>query len=207
MTTLNEDGKSEIQLPHPLTLYTEVSSLRAIELKAGKLESQGEAKSNIIRWLSEIVLAQTQPDHLRTLGVSRDQLIFASPTPYQGSSPMAGKVLMAFDTDPALVYVAEGDHLTAMRQFGVVDFSILSKLQQMMGRGLGITQKEFLPQYESLPAEMKDKLSADITPLSLDYWGSVVPYADYRKLPHPYAEPETLLTSGAPITNIRELSG
>ncbi len=206
MSSLDEEGKKETIQPQTVTLYTEVSPEKADELERGQLVSAGEARSNLIRWISEIVLEETEPEKLKALGIARmKQPIFATPVPYQGKEPMAGKIPLAFDTDPSLVYIAEGDHLTAMRQFGVVDLGILKQLQQMIGKSTGVTQKEFLPHYESLPGELKTKLQLDLTPLATDYWNSAVPSGDYAKLDKPYFEPETLLLPKATIGNLRRL--
>ncbi|HUW22266.1 MAG TPA: hypothetical protein VMW41_06410 [Candidatus Bathyarchaeia archaeon] len=205
MTTQHEENRAERPLLQTVTLYTEVSSRRAKELVGGTMESSSEAISNLTRWISEIVLQDTQPEELKALGISRSQPIFATPVPFQGATPMKGKVLLTFETNPSHVYVAEGDHLTAMRQVGIIDMGLYSKLRQAIGKSTEVTFNEFLPHYQSLPRQDKDNIVAGIAPLAHNYWTSVVPYSEYIKFPQPYTEPETLLLPQAPIVSLRKI--
>lgn len=200
-----DENQAEFISHKTTTLYTEVSPQRAESLIHGDLDNRRESTSNITRWISEIILQDTLPEEMKAIGISRKQSIFSSPTPFQGASPIGGKVLLAFETDPSLVHVAEGDHLTRMRQAGVIDMGVYMQLQKMIGKSIGVTSAEVLLHYNSLPQQTRDTITEGILPLARNYWKSVVPYNKYIKLPQPYIEPEALLLPQAPISNIKKV--
>jgi len=178
---MGEDQAEHVS-PKPITLYTEVSPQRAENLLHGDTAIPAKGTSNITRWISEIILQDTLPEELKDIGISRKQAIWSTPTPFQGTSPIEGKVLLAFETDPSLVYVAEGDHLTQMRQAGVIDMGAYIQLQKMIGKSLGVTSAEVLSHYNSLPQQTRDTITEGILPLARNYWKSVVPYNKYIKI-------------------------
>lgn len=200
-----EEDQAEFVSPKPITLYTEVSPQRAENLLHGNTAMPGEGTSNITRWISEIILQDTLPKELKALGISREQTVWSTPIPFQGASPIEGKVFLAFETNPSLVHVAEGDHLTQMRQAGVIDIGAYMQLQKMIGKSTGVTNAEVLSHYNSLPQQTRNTITEGILPLARNYWKSVVPYNKYIKFPQPYIEPEALLLPQAPISNIKKV--
>lgn len=199
------DGRSEYLSHGAVTLYTKASFQRADDLLSGRINNnEHNPRSNITRWISEIILQETMPDNLKALGISRKQPIFSTPVPFQGATPGIDKVLLAFETDSSQAYVAEGDFLTQMREFGVVDMGVLMQLKQQIGRSRDVTFEDVFKLYTSLSSENKKLIIDGITPLAQNYWNSVVPYDEYIKTSNSYIESEVLLLPQAPIINIRK---
>lgn len=203
---MSENANQEKERPwQTTTVYAEVSPRRAREILGGILESTLPFRDHPNRWLAELSLDRYQPDELKVKGIGRRQTIFASPIPYQGHEPVKGRVLLALDVDPQAIYVAEGNHVSAIRARagGIQNILLLKEIAPAPRKGM--TRKEFERKFNATPQEAQDQLLAGVKTEAEAYWASVVSYPEYKAGKETYHEPEILMTPATQMSNMKKV--
>lgn len=186
-----EENKQRVNV----IIYTEVSLERAREILQGVYELSVPTRHFPNRWYAEIVLDHFEPPQLREKGVSRQQAIFASPIPYQGSKPIHGRELLVLEVNPEGLYVAEADHvseiITPTVSSGTLERIILLK-NLKLSEG-AITRQEFEDKFNALSEQQRARLIALSEEQAKKYWESVITYREYATEAEQYYEPEILM--------------
>lgn len=205
MTEDLDQGKKEMPT-NSVVIYTEVTPERARAIFEGNYKPNMEILAFPMRWYAETVLDHYEPDSLKEKDITRHQFLFTTPIPFQGWSPMDGKVLIELEVDPSGMCVVEATHVSEIitPQFSVANIKNIQRLDQSLGFAKERIKKErFEEVFNSLPEDEKNELIKMSEDNANKYWESAMPYTDYIKDGLNYEEPEILMKADTQILSAR----